>query len=415
MSNEIVVVDNSLVTSAYHLTLNEQRLILCALKKIEPMVEMGENQVFYISRDDFIELGVNPDIVSQEIRQATRDLMKKSVTVKTPLGTLEMPWLSEVLRFDKNAEQKLRELYPNPDDYDDYIRALRLHNLIDSFTHRADENIVARVVFHQKILPLLSNLKKNFTQFSIQDVAEFKSTYAHRIYQLMMQYKSTGYVKITIDDLKFMLMLGLKYALFADFKKRVLDVAIDEINGKSPYNVQYELIKKGRKFVAIELKFAPKVKEKPLSEPTRDQKTIDIFDNLTDQEHDIIAQKNAYADSINATAEHRQNLIKQALKQHQDAIQAEQEAKQRKKAERQAQKEHEKQQLELARKQYEQILASDTLINAYIANNINPQKMRASLQKMRYEQGNFREVFRMEKYKFEQLHHLRYLNLKFLQ
>ena len=218
MSNEIVVVDNSLVTSAYHLTLNEQRLILCALKKIEPMVEMGENQVFYISRDDFIELGVNPDIVSQEIRQATRDLMKKSVTVKTPLGTLEMPWLSEVLRFDKNAEQKLRELYPNPDDYDDYIRALRLHNLIDSFTHRADENIVARVVFHQKILPLLSNLKKNFTQFSIQDVAEFKSTYAHRIYQLMMQYKSTGYVKITIDDLKFMLMLGLKYALFADLK-----------------------------------------------------------------------------------------------------------------------------------------------------------------------------------------------------
>ncbi|RKW44011.1 MAG: RepB family plasmid replication initiator protein [Moraxella sp.] len=415
MSNEIVVVDNSLVTSAYHLTLNEQRLILCALKKIEPMVEMGENQVFYISRDDFIELGVNPDIVSQEIRQATRDLMKKSVTVKTPLGTLEMPWLSEVLRFDKNAEQKLRELYPNPDDYDDYIRALRLHNLIDSFTHRADENIVARVVFHQKILPLLSNLKKNFTQFSIQDVAEFKSTYAHRIYQLMMQYKSTGYVKITIDDLKFMLMLGLKYALFADFKKRVLDVAIDEINGKSPYNVQYELIKKGRKFVAIELKFAPKVKEKPLSEPTRDQKTIDIFDNLTDQEQDIIAQKNAYADSIGATAEHRQNLIKQALKQHQDAIQAEQEAKQRKKAERQAQKEHEKQQLELARKQYEQILASDTLINAYIANNINPQKMRASLQKMRYEQGNFREVFRMEKYKFEQLHHLRYLNLKFLQ
>ena len=415
MSNEIVVVDNSLVTSAYHLTLNEQRLILCALKKIEPMVEMGENQVFYISRDDFIELGVNPDIVSQEIRQATRDLMKKSVTVKTPLGTLEMPWLSEVLRFDKNAEQKLRELYPNPDDYDDYIRALRLHNLIDSFTHRADENIVARVVFHQKILPLLSNLKKNFTQFSIQDVAEFKSTYAHRIYQLMMQYKSTGYVKITIDDLKFMLMLGLKYALFADFKKRVLDVAIDEINGKSPYNVQYELIKKGRKFVAIELKFAPKVKEKPLSEPTRDQKTIDIFDNLTDQEQDIIAQKNAYADSIGATAEHRQNLIKQALKQHQDAIQAEQEAKQRKKAERQAQKEHEKQQLELARKQYEKILASDTLINAYIANNINPQKMRASLQKMRYEQGNFREVFRMEKYKFEQLHHLRYLNLKFLQ
>lgn len=319
MSNEIVVVDNSLVTSAYHLTLNEQRLILCALKKIEPMVEIGENQAFYISRDDFIELGVNPDIVAQEIRQATKDLMKKSATVKTPLGTLEMPWLFEVLRFDKNAEQKLRERYRNPDDYNDYIRALRLHNLIDSFTHRANENIVARVVFHPKILPLLSNLKQNFTQFSIQDVAEFKSTYTHRIYQLMMQWKSTGYVKISIDDLRFMLVLGLKYPLFADFKKRVIDVAIDEINEKSPYNVQCEFIKKGRKFVAIELRFALKEKTKPLPETTRDPKTVDMFDGLTDLERQAIQERiDEHIKRTESKGEivsdfHRQNITKKAI------------------------------------------------------------------------------------------------------
>lgn len=292
MSNEIIVIDNSLVTSAYHLTLNEQRLILCALKKIEPMIEIAENQAFYISRDDFIELGVNPNIVAQEIRQATRDLMKKSVTVKTPLGTLEMPWLFEVLRFDKNAEQKLRERYKHSDDYDDYIRALRLHNLIDGFTHRADENIVARVVFHPKILPLLSNLKKNFTQFSIQDVAEFKSTYTHRIYQLMMQWKSTGCVKISIDDLRFMLMLGLKYPLFADFKKRVIDVAIGEINEKSPYNVKCEFIKKGRKFVAVEFTFKLKEKAKKTKEKTeRDPATVDMFSGFTDIERQTIQQR----------------------------------------------------------------------------------------------------------------------------
>lgn len=319
MGNEVVVVDNSLITSAYHLTLNEQRLILCALKKIDPMAEIEPNQAFYISRDDFIELGVNPDIVAQEIRQATKDLLKKSVTVRTPLGTLEMPWLYEVLRFDKNAEQKLRERYPNPNNYNDYIRALRLHNLIDSFTHRADENIVARVVFHPKILPLLSNLKKNFTQFSIQDVAEFKSTYTHRIYQLMMQYKSTGYVKITIDDLKFMLMLGLKYSLFADFKKRVIDVAIDEINEKSPYAVKYELIKKGRKFVALELKFSLKIKIPPLPEPTRSPKIVDTFIGFTDLERQTI--QNCITEHIERLEEkgeivsdfYRQNITKKAI------------------------------------------------------------------------------------------------------
>ncbi len=343
MSNEIVVVDNSLVTSAYHLTLNEQRLILCALKKIEPMVEIGENQSFYISRDDFIELGADLTSVTKEIRQATRDLMKKSVTVKTPLGTLEMPWLSEVLRFDKNAEQKLRERYPNPDDYDDYIRALRLYNLIDGFTHRADENIVAKVVFHPKILPLLSNLKKNFTQFSIQDVAEFKSTYAHRIYQLMMQYKSTGYVRITIDDLKFMLMLGLKYSLFADFKKRVIDVAVDEINAKSPYLVKYELIKKGRKFVALELRFKLKDKEKSKTkDQDRDPKTIDIFKSFTDLERQTIQQRiDEHIERLEAKGETvgeywRENITKKAIAERWGLdVLAEQ---QRKEQERQAKK-----------------------------------------------------------------------------
>lgn len=358
MGNEVVVVDNSLITSAYHLTLNEQRLILCALKKIDPMAEIEPNQAFYISRDDFIELGVNPDIVAQEIRQATKDLLKKSVTVRTPLGTLEMPWLYEVLRFDKNAEQKLRERYPNPNNYNDYIRALRLHNLIDSFTHRADENIVARVVFHPKILPLLSNLKKNFTQFSIQDVAEFKSTYTHRIYQLMMQYKSTGYVKITIDDLKFMLMLGLKYSLFADFKKRVIDVAIDEINEKSPYAVKYELIKKGRKFVALELKFSLKIKIPPLPEPTRSPKIVDTFIGFTDLERQTI--QNCITEHIERLEEkgeivsdfYRQNITKKAIAERwgldilfkkQEKEQKHQEKLAKKKAEQQAQKELEHQ------------------------------------------------------------------------
>ena len=40
--------------------------------------------------------------------------------------------------------------------------------------------------------------------------------------------------------------------------------------------------------------------------------------------------------------------------------------------------------------------------------------MRASLQKMRYEQGDFRGVFELEKNKFENLSYFKSLNLKFL-
>ena len=283
MNNELVVVDNSLVTSAYSFTLNEQRLILCALKKITPKQAIDPKTPFYITRDDFIELGADPTSVAKEIRQATRELMKKSVKFKTPLGVVELPWLSEVLRFDKNAEQKLRAIYPNPSDYDEYVKHLRMYNLIDSFTHNADENIVARIVFHEKIMPLLSDLRQNFTQYLVSDVANFKSIYSHRIYQLMMQYKSTGYVKIAIADLRFMLEIGLKYPLFADLKKRVIDVAIDDISDKSSYTVKYDLLKKGRKFTHLELKFKLKESAKKLI-AERDPNTIDWVNGATDNE-----------------------------------------------------------------------------------------------------------------------------------
>ena len=283
MNNELVVVDNSLVTSAYSFTLNEQRLILCALKKIAPKQAIDPKTPFYITRDDFIELGADPTSVAKEIRQATRELMKKSVKFKTPLGVVELPWLSEVLRFDKNAEQKLRAIYPNLSDYDEYVKHLRMYNLIDSFTHNADENIVARIVFHEKIMPLLSDLRQNFTQYLVSDVANFKSIYSHRIYQLMMQYKSTGYVKIAIADLRFMLEIGLKYPLFADLKKRVIDVAIDDISDKSSYTVKYDLLKKGRKFTHLELKFKLKEAAKKLI-AERDPDTIDWVNGQTDNE-----------------------------------------------------------------------------------------------------------------------------------
>ena len=283
MAKDLIVIDNSLVTSAYNLTLNEQRLIYCVLKQIPKGEPIDPKTPFYITRDDFMELGADPSNVAQEIRQATRDLRKKSILIPTPLGEVEIGWITEVLRYDANAEKKLRALYPNPEDYDEYIKQLRLYNLFDALpTHKADDNIVARLVFDERVVPRLSNLKASFTQVDLADVAGFTSTYTFRIYQLLMKFKSTGYVKISLDELRFMLMLKLKYPLVADLKKRVIDTAVNEINEKTPYAVKYELIKKGRKFTHLEMKFQEK--DQPKQPLDRDPNTIDAFTGQTDRE-----------------------------------------------------------------------------------------------------------------------------------
>ncbi len=395
MSKDLIVKANALVEASYYLTANEQRLILSAIAQVPKNGVLRDDRIYLVNADDFIALGVHPKTAYREMEEAIQRLFDRMITIKNNGAYLKTRWVQSIGKVNKEIADKLGLLPVN-----ELV-------LLDK------KSLVYGIQFSHQVLPFLTNLTANFTKYKLTEIAGFSSHYSYRFYEFIMQFQSTGVTKISLNDLRQRLDLGDKYKATRDLNRWVIETAIKEINERSPYKVEYTLLKTGKKFTHLELKF--KKKETAKNNKNQDQTTANIdLNNLTDQEHDIIAQKNAYADSIGATAEHRQNLIKQALKQHQDAIQAEQEAKQRKKAERQAQKEHEKQQLELARKQYEQILASDTLINAYIANNINPQKMRASLQKMRYEQGDFRGVFELEKNKFEDLSYFKFLNLKFL-
>lgn len=292
MSNDLVVMDNSIVKASYNLSVSEQRLILSALAQIPKGVPIDPKKAYYITKEDFIKLGASPEVVARDIRTATRDLRKKSLFIQTPNGELEFGWLAEVLRYDKNADKKLRAKYPNPQDYNNYINALKKFNLFDSLPiDRNSDDIVVRIVFDEHIVPLLSDLKENFTQFLLEDIAEFGSIYSFRIYQLMMRYKESGWVKIKLDDLRYMLALKDKYEATKDLKVRVIETAITEINEKTSYKVSYELEKTGRKFTHLNLKF----KEKPKKEENsnRDPKTIDWVNGQADIESKLLTLKQA--------------------------------------------------------------------------------------------------------------------------
>lgn len=399
MSNDLIVKSNTLVEAGYQLTTNEQRLILCAIACIPKGKPINPNTGYCISKSDFVELGVNPKTANREIREACDRLFNRYVTIRTEQGEFKTRWVQDITKYDQAWALHNREFFINTigEDPDE------------------EDCILAAITFSRSVIPFLTELKSNFTKYMLSDVAGFSSAYSFRIYEFIMQFKSTGYVKISIEDLRIRLDLGDKYPATKDLKVRVIDVAIKEINEKSPIKVKYELIKKGRKFVAVKFIYEPKEKLKKTNEnESRDPNTPDIFSGLTDAEREIVAQKNAYADQIGATAEHRENLIRQGLTTHRQAEQSEQDRKEREKAERLTQEQQDKERLELAQRQFEQILNDDRLINAYIANNGINEKNLNGLQKIRYKQGDFKGVFEMDKYKFEELRYLNFLNLKFL-
>jgi plasmid replication initiation protein len=111
--------------------------------------------------------------------------------------------------------------------------------------------------FNEYAIPYLFDLKNNFTSFQVQAALNLPSKHAKRIYQICSQWKDKGQTKkVAILDLKKTLGLAddkgnEEYTILAMFKKKVLDVAVKQINEKTDLRIDYQLEKVGRAFQNI--------------------------------------------------------------------------------------------------------------------------------------------------------------------
>ena len=107
-----------------------------------------------------------------------------------------------------------------------------------------------------------------------------------RLYELLIQWKTA--VKTPVFELSlFRGQMGLnddEYKDMSNFKKRVLDLAINEINEKTDLTVSYTQEKRGRTITGF--KFTVRTKDKPKDAiiHQRDPHTIDAFTGQTDTE-----------------------------------------------------------------------------------------------------------------------------------
>jgi len=104
--------------------------------------------------------------------------------------------------------------------------------------------------------PILKRRLYNPEIYSTLNMAinkSFNSTYGHALYENCSRYKkvmSTGWLDLDM----FKKLMGLKeteYSVFRDLKRRVINVAVKEVNQLSDLNVEPEFKKHGRKVVAI--------------------------------------------------------------------------------------------------------------------------------------------------------------------
>lgn len=289
-SNPLAVIHNDLVRASYDMTTSELRLFLIVLSQLPKSEDdpFTPDQPCYVTKEDFVKLGVEPKNVVREIRTACKLMRKREFRIDTSIGELSYPFFDSVLNIKDDVYAKLKEKHPDARNDDEFINELKFHNVLDiiDVVLNSDANIVVRIVIHRKIIPYLVKLRANFTKLYLKEFFTFSGSYSFRLYFILMQFrtdtKNNWWCKISIKDLRKSLMLEGKYEANKDLKKYVIDAAVNEINKKSPYHVTYEMTKTGRKFTHLELKFKEKNVAKKVE--ARDPNTIDWVSGYTDNE-----------------------------------------------------------------------------------------------------------------------------------
>jgi len=117
-----------------------------------------------------------------------------------------------------------------------------------------DGNIFLK--FHPDLNPHLLDLQTRFTRYLLTRASSFKLMYTWRLFELVMQFKRTGILKIELDEFKEILDVPISYNRdFGLIRSKVIEPAVKEIREKDGLKITWKPIKRGRSVVSLEFKF----------------------------------------------------------------------------------------------------------------------------------------------------------------
>lgn len=131
----------------------------------------------------------------------------------------------------------------------------------------------------REAIPLFINLSKGYSQYELQMALKLTSEYAQALYPWLASFASAGWWRVSLVDLRQHVNLEPnEYALFADFRRRVVDMALSQINEHSDLIVTYKMLKQGRAVVALEFTIRRKprlVEEEAQAEAQRRREEVE--------------------------------------------------------------------------------------------------------------------------------------------
>ena len=256
--NELVVKSNRLVEASYRLGLNEQRIILYAICRCrEEQKGLFPDLPVTITADSFAKQfpSIDKTNVYRQLKEAMDALYERSVTIHDTdpasghARVRKTRWVSEVAYVDGAGN--------------------------------------VQVIFTPEVIKYVTRLEAEFTSYQLEKVGHMTSAHAIRIYELLAQHREIGSRTLNLAWLRDTLQMQPdEYKLTADFIKRVIEPAVEQIKKHSDLTVGCTPIKTGRAITDFVFKIKDKERKAKVASTANDQAIRDKLETLGQQRLD---------------------------------------------------------------------------------------------------------------------------------
>jgi plasmid replication initiation protein len=235
--DKCVTKSNRLVEASYRLSLIEQRLILYAIVEARETQKGLESDSITIEVSRFAEVfSMTGGEIYGQVADAVKTLFNRFVVlndIHLPSGKPRITtvrWVSSCSYIPGTGAVQLR--------------------------------------FAPEMVHYISRLEGEFTSYRLSKIGNLSSVHAVRLYELLVQFLALKRREFDIEWLKETLQVSEEYPRLFDLKRRVLDLAVDQINTHTDITTSYTQRKTGRNVTHLNFKIdakeaAPKAVKKP--------------------------------------------------------------------------------------------------------------------------------------------------------
>lgn len=219
-----VNMSNHLVRMAQGLTLPEKRVISMCMAKLDSVkLDQAGRYKFKISAQEFgSEFGVTDQAAYVQLKEVGNKLLQRIAeqVTDTPKGknTKRWQWVS--------------------------------------FAEYQDGEGWMKLTFNYEMTPHLFLLRKEFTSYQLKQTSALRSIYSWRLFELLMQFKKTGLLRINIEEFCHAMEAPESARKnFGQLRLRVIEPAVKELISKNNLLLEWQATKSGRRVTGLEFRF----------------------------------------------------------------------------------------------------------------------------------------------------------------